>query len=407
MMINSNVGLCILITNAFIERWSGSELYISDVAKELIKRGHKPIVYSPRIGDLAHELRSKSIPVVTDLNSIKVKPDLIHGQHHLETMTALAHFSGTPAVFFCHGWLPWEETPPLHPRIVQYVTVSDALRDRLIYECGIPAKKVATILNSVDLERFLPRPPLPSIPKRALVFNSPATEGNIMEVIRKACARHRIVVNVIGYGSGRQSFHPESGLGNYDIIFAVGRSALEGLAIGAAVICCGIEGLGQMVTTQNLDTLRRNNFGIRVLDRPLTIDFLSAEIQKYDPSDALKVSQQVRATAGLSEMVDRILAVYNTTLTSWEDNHEQDLASENLAFASYLKGISERIYLAQRAGTLQRRLEIIRSSMIWKLYERAARNPLLRKIYTRGVVPILQQRARRKKKMDEPPELVD
>ena len=55
-------GLCVLFTNAFISNWTGSELYIRDVAVELIKRGHKPIVYSPQIGELTEQLRSKSIP---------------------------------------------------------------------------------------------------------------------------------------------------------------------------------------------------------------------------------------------------------------------------------------------------------------------------------------------------------
>ena len=80
------------ITNAFIKDWSGSELYIRDLAIELIKRGYKPIVYSPRLGKLAEAFQSKSIPVVSDLNSIRVMPDIIHGQHHLETMTALSRF---------------------------------------------------------------------------------------------------------------------------------------------------------------------------------------------------------------------------------------------------------------------------------------------------------------------------
>lgn len=154
---NTRTGLCVLITNTFLGSWTGSELYVRDVATQLINRGHKPLVYSPRIGQLADVLRRRSIPVVGDLDSITVKPDLIHGQHHLETMTALARFPGTPAIFVCHGWLPWEETPPVHPRILQYVTVSDALRDRLIYEFGIPAAKITTILNSVDLEAFRAR----------------------------------------------------------------------------------------------------------------------------------------------------------------------------------------------------------------------------------------------------------
>ena len=390
-------GACVLITNAFIKDWSGSELYIRDLAIELIKRGYKPIVYSPRLGKLAEAFQSKSIPVVSDLNSIRVMPDIIHGQHHLETMTALSRFPGTPAVFFCHGWLPWEETPPFHPRIIQYVTVSDALHDRLVYECGIPAEKITTILNSVDLERFPPRPPLPVIPKRALVFNNRVNEANILGIIREACAHNGIVVETMGYGSGNSSFYPEAQLGDYDIIFAVGRAALEGLAIGAAVICCGLEGTSQMVTTQNLEWHRRNNFGIRVLSRPLTIEILSAEIQHYDSLDALKVSQEVRATAGLTGMIDQILGVYTNTLDSWEKNHLQDPAAESLAFSNYLKGISDKVYQTIAESNLAHaELDFIEGGLSG-IFQRVKRISFVRNLFVLLLIPIRFWRARKKK----------
>jgi len=397
-MTENRAGLCVLITNAFIRNWSGSELYVRDVAMQLIRRGHKPIVYSPRIGELAEVLRRGSVPVVKDLDSISVKPDLVHGQHHLETMTALSQFPGTPAVFFCHGWLPWEETPPLHPRILHYVTVSDALHDRLVYECGIPAEDVTTILNSVDLESFRPRPPLPPTPSRALVFNNQAHEANILGIVREACARDGIVVDAMGYGSGNPSLSPEAHLGDYDIIFAVGRSALEGLAVGAAVVCCGLEGAGAMVSTQNLRWLRGNNFGIRVLNRPLTAEILSAEIQRYDPLDALRVSQEVRATAGLSDMVDQILGIYNTTLNSWAKSHPQDPAAESLAISAYLQGISDKVdegnLAHERAKILQGELNAIRGSLTWRLYQRITRISLVRTLIAMLITPIRRWRAR-------------
>lgn len=404
-MTENKTGLCVLITNAFIRNWSGSELYVRDVAIELIKRGYKPIVYSPRIGELAEELRIKSIPVVTDLNSIRVKPDLIHGQHHLETMTALAHFPETPAVFFCHGWLPWEETPPFHPRIIRFVTVSDALHDRLVYEFGIPAEKVTTILNSVDLERFRPRPPLPAIPKRALVFNNRVNKVNILGIVHAACAHNGIVVDVVGYENGNASKSPETQLSNYDIVFAVGRAALESLATGAAVICCSLEGAGKMVTTKNLEWLQRNNFGIRILNLPLTAEVLSAEIQQYDPLDALKVSQEVRATAGLSSMVDQILGVYTTTLKGWVKNSQQDPTAESLAFSTYLKGISDKVDQAmagsilanERAMVLQGELDNIKGSLTWRLYNRVTRISFVRNFYGMLITPIRRWRARIKK----------
>lgn len=405
-MPQQNSALCILITNAFLKNWTGSELYVCDVAVELLKRGHKPVVYSPRLGKLAEVLARKSVPVVDNLETIDFQPDIIHAQHHLETMTALARFPHTPAVFVCHGWIPWEEIPPLHPRILQYVTVSDALRDRLIYQFGIPPEKTRTILNSVDLERFSPRAPLPDVPKRALVFNNQVAEKNVLGIFQRVCARNGLELNVVGYGSQYPSYAPEIELRKSDIVFAVGRSALESLAVGCAVVCCGVDGVAQMVTTANLENLRRNNFGIRVLNRPLTEDILTEEIQRYNPEEALKVSRAVRAAAGLNEMIDQLMVVYQDVLCGSSGKKTDDRDAETRAFSVYLKSISDDYYqLAVRNDDLSQRIDLlqqgtderirglqaeidqIRGSFTWRMYQRLAAVPFLRGLYMRLSAP--------------------
>ena len=49
----SRTGLRILLTNNTLASRAGSELYLRDLAIELIKRGHFPIAYSPLLGDVA------------------------------------------------------------------------------------------------------------------------------------------------------------------------------------------------------------------------------------------------------------------------------------------------------------------------------------------------------------------
>ncbi|HEX9942364.1 MAG TPA: glycosyltransferase family 4 protein [Thermoanaerobaculia bacterium] len=149
----------VLLTNRSLVFRAGSELYLSELAGRLLARGHSPIAYSPRLGPVAEALRAATIPVVDRLDAIGEPPDLIHGQHHLETLTALLHFSGVPAVHVCHGWVPWEEVPPRFPRILRYVAVDFTTRERLVSEQGIPPERVEVILNFVDLERFRPRDP--------------------------------------------------------------------------------------------------------------------------------------------------------------------------------------------------------------------------------------------------------
>jgi len=147
-------GLRILITNRSLAARGGSETYVRDLAVGLVRRGHTPIAYSTRLGDMAAELRAATVPVIDDLGLVGAPPDLIHGQHHLEAMTALLRFPRVPAVFVCHGWLPWEEAPPRFPRILRYVAVDWTCRDRLLFEHGIPEETIRVLLNAVDLERF-------------------------------------------------------------------------------------------------------------------------------------------------------------------------------------------------------------------------------------------------------------
>src|SRR5262245_50815992 len=144
---------------------------------------------------MAEALRKATIPVVDRLDAIGEPPDLIHGQHHVETLTALLHFPGVPAVFVCHGWAPWEELAPRFPRILRYVAVDYTTRERLVSERGIPPERVVVVLNFVDLARFQPRGPLPRVPQRALVFSNYASEETHLPAVREACLRFGIGID--------------------------------------------------------------------------------------------------------------------------------------------------------------------------------------------------------------------
>ena len=104
----------ILITNNTLADRAGSELDLLDLRGASRIRGHTPIAYSTHLGAVADELRRATIPVVDNLENLS-PPDIIHGQHHLDTMTALLALPGVPAIYVCHGWAPWQERPPLFP----------------------------------------------------------------------------------------------------------------------------------------------------------------------------------------------------------------------------------------------------------------------------------------------------
>jgi hypothetical protein len=327
-------GLRVLITNHEMSRRTGTELFALELALDLLRRGHTPVVYTSKMGEMAARLRAATIPITDDLGTLASPPDIIHGQHHVETMTALLHFSGAPALFYCHGWLPWEEKPPRHPRIYRHVAADDTCRDRLLWEGGISEERTRVVLNAVDLGRFRPRPPLPAKPRRALVFSNLALrhEG----AVREACAGAGIALDLAGDDSGRVSEEPEKILGRYDLVFAKGRSALEALAVGSAVVLCDAVGSGPMVTSAEVARLRRQNFGVRALRNDVRADTLATEIARYDAADAAEVSRLVREDADQTRAFDEIVSLYHEVI----EEHRAtpcDAAAEGRAAAEYLR----------------------------------------------------------------------
>ncbi|HEV7515048.1 MAG TPA: glycosyltransferase family 4 protein [Thermoanaerobaculia bacterium] len=347
----------ILFTNTTLAHRTGSELYVLEVARALLARGHQPVAWSPVLGDLAAELRAAAVPVLADLAEVAAlpgwggAPDLIHGQHHLETMTALLRFPGTPGIFVCHGSLPWEEAPPRFPRLHRYVAVDAATRERLT-AAGVPAERIRMVFNFVDLARFparSPRSPLPRRPRRALVFSNSAAGATFLPAVHAACGVAGLALDVAGIASGHPAAHPETLLPGYDLVFAKGRSALEAMAVGAAVVLCDAAGCGPLVTAAELDRLRQQNFGLRALTEPVEPAVLLAQIARYDPDDAAQVAERVRAEAGLEPAVDRLIEVYGEALAEPAPD-AADAGEERRAAAAYLGLLNP--YLKERGRLL-------------------------------------------------------
>lgn len=312
----------ILITNLILNNRTGTELYVRDLALSLLKRGHSPVVYSPQPGKLADEIRQATIPVVDDLNNISFVPDIIHGHHLYETVTALLKYPDTPALFVCHDWSAWHDVPPKFSRVRRYIAVDETCLDRLICENSIPVAKTNVLLNFVDTDRFQKRVALPEKPARALIFSNYAQEDSYIRPIREACIVSGIELDVIGSGVGKQTNIPEKLLGQYDLVFAKAKAAIEAMAVGAAVILCDANGLGGMVDMSNVRQLRQLNFGRRALSEKIHMQAILEEIAKYDARDADNVSQFIRANADIRDTVTSLINIYEEVIDEQKSSQE-------------------------------------------------------------------------------------
>jgi hypothetical protein len=364
----------ILITSFSCATRTGVEVYVRDLAIGLQKRGHVPIIYSPHLGELAQELRTLTIQVVDDLNAIVVPPDLIHGQHHIETMMAVLHFSGVPAVYFSHNAFNWLDGPPLFPRVVRYVAVDQDCYDKLVFQHGVPEERVRLLLNFVNLERFKSRGPLPAKPRRALLFSSYTEDDAYLAAVRQACLKTGLQLDVLGLGMGTSSGEPEKLLAEYDIVFAKARSALEALAVGTSVIIYCMKSVGPMVRSCELERLLPLNFGLQSMRHSSSTanltEELIREIGRYDPLDAANVSARVRALSSEETAIDRILSLYYEVIEEFATN-KSEIEAEGRAAAAYIRWVS---------NYQQERLDELKNSSAIRLKQRMVRFPVVGKL---------------------------
>lgn len=304
--------LKVLLTNVWLDRRGGTESVIRDIALGLLRRGHRPIVYSPHLGEPARELHNRGVTLIGSLSALADRPDIIHGQHFIQTAEAALHFPDVPVIQMCHAWQYWQERPAKLAQVRRYLAVDQAVNDRLVHAEGIDPGKVEILLNSVDLDRIPPRPaPLAARPATAMVFTK--FQAHI-PLIEEACRRRGIQLAALGQGAQQVVANPEQELVKYDLVFATARMALEAACGGSAVVVCDSRGLAGMLRSDNVAQMRPLNFGLRSLVHGVTVERLEAEITRYDAADAAQVAQTLRREASLEPMLDRLEGVYREVI---------------------------------------------------------------------------------------------
>jgi len=346
-----------VLTIQVMEGPAGGSLYVRDFAIELFRQGHHPVVYCPRLGEVAAQLTTFGIATTDSIDRVGAA-DILHGNSPIETAAAILRYPNTPAVFVCHGWDSPDALAPKFPQIMRYLAVSDISADRLLHWDGIAARRIVTHQNPVDLERFPQRSAPPKLLRRALAFSNTLTEANGLLVLAQACEKAGITLDVMGEGMGMETMAPEQKLRDYDLIFASGRAAMEALASGCAVILCDNRGLGELLTTENYPIFRPRNFGRRTMQLPMTASAVAAQITRYDAIDCAALTRHVREHEGLFLATAKLVEIYRAAIDEFRCHYIRNRRAERLAAARFLAAIaptSNTFYLAQHLKPLDQR----------------------------------------------------
>jgi hypothetical protein len=191
------------------------------------------------------------------------------------------------------------------------------------------------------------------------VLSNYASERNFLPVLRAACARMGIEMDVLGAAAGSPAMRPEELLPGYDLVFAKARAAIEAIAVGCAVVVIDADGMAGMATYAELPEWRRWNLGRRLLTTPHDVDAVCAEIDRYDTDDAARCADFARAHWSLDVMVDALVAEYDRVYDAWDPADADDRA-ELRALAAPLSRLGPlRAELEEARGELAEALPYV------------------------------------------------
>jgi hypothetical protein len=370
----------ILISNNSLSRRAGTEMVVWELAQAFRARGHEVAAYSSELGEMAGLIRESHVAVINDPRTCPFNPDIIHGQHHLDAISALLSLPDTPAIFHSHGGLPWVERAPLHPRILHYVGMCPIVTETIGLELGIVPERLHTILNWVDLKRFHTVRTPPDVPRRALVFTRMMEQGFFLDQVMAAFHKAGIALDLApSLGSGGLP-NPESILPQYDIVLAAGRSALEAIACGCATMIVNHQSSLGLVTPKNFKLLREQNMSPLRMSPQLSVESVARQIAEYDAASVALTTQTLRQCASLDQAADQLLKLYQISIDEWKTRPRPSPAEEMDATSQYLRfltpGLKSLDEKSRKIDRLESKLESLQKEMagLQKLSKAATRS---------------------------------
>jgi glycosyltransferase involved in cell wall biosynthesis len=179
--------LKILISCLLFKEFTGSEMYVYELAKNLIKDGHDVSILAAHIngpltvlgkqlgikiydfdsppgfklGDGKWSLNTPEGVIVSKPNFYyklsEVSFDIIHTQHTPITQFMVNFYPNIKKISTIHSEIIPQEKPIIHDSIIGYVAIRPEIKEYLINEFNIDKDKIEVIYNPIDETKFKPK----------------------------------------------------------------------------------------------------------------------------------------------------------------------------------------------------------------------------------------------------------
>lgn len=178
---------------------TGSEMYVFELAKQLVKQGcdvsicsnigmpmaamAKPLgikLYSLqeppgfKLGDGKWLLKTPQGDVPSQPNTLyniaPTKFDVVHLNHKPVTEHLLRLFPTTPVICSIHSEVIALEEPVISPQIKSYIAIRPQIKNHIVKVFGIDENSVSVIYNPIDAEKFKPSNTTQKRDKKRILF---------------------------------------------------------------------------------------------------------------------------------------------------------------------------------------------------------------------------------------------
>jgi len=301
--------LSILLATNHLFDYTGSEITLLTIAKLLKEKGHNISVYGKYIDPLFIKYSNHHVPVFDDLRKIsKNQFDAAYVQHHPIALEVRYQFPTLPIFLASLGVLPFLEQPPLVDLgIHKYLAISEEVKANLMRK-GIDETAITIFRNIVDSRKFKPTRTLNQRPQTAFIYSYKINEEKIA-MLMKACTALKIHCRHIGKKPG--AIHQDdlaTRLNEADIVFTLGRGAIETMMCGKIPIIFDYQGGDGMVTRDNITRLMTYNFSGRLFGKQYTVDEIIQEINLYNAVNAPILQKLAIDFFDAEQSVDRLVS---------------------------------------------------------------------------------------------------
>jgi hypothetical protein len=361
----------ILFTNQALDHPGGAESYLVTVIDELLHLGHDVVAWSERRGAVADRLERIGCHVYDRLEDAAAV-DVIHAQHAPNALAARVRFPDTPLVFVCHSRAMDIEDPPAAAVPAALVAFNDLVARRLratsIAE-HVPVHRLRQPVAMTAMEGA--RVPIGGDPPIGVAINRDLTSR--LEVLEAACEAAGIELETPTRDGMVDD--PTPAMMRADIVFAVGRTAVEAMAQARAAFVYDQTGSGGFVTADSYEALESSGF-TPIPGEALTVDSLAKELRRYDPAFGQLgrelVGRYHAARVHAAELVELYRSVVSAApVVAGPHDAIAELALLERRFFDFEVRLRDaqwaRAFAERRTKFLQRELDRIWRSASWRI----------------------------------------